>query len=276
MLRNIAKKDVNNFKGWFDNYVHTFKTGDENQRENIALKEDHTRRVCKEILDIGKELGLDEHELCLSETIALFHDIGRFEQYARYQTFVDSRSVDHALLGVKILDDNNILCSLDEPVQDVILRMIRYHSRATLPREETETCLFFAKLLRDADKLDIWRVVTDYYHQKNGKRNGVLECGFPDTPEISEEVYSDLMNKRIVDIRHVKNLNDFKLLQIGWVFDINFPPTFQRIKTRHYLDMIYNVLPKNKKTKDIFAIAQSFLNEISEDVVQNYQNPAWH
>jgi HD-GYP domain-containing protein (c-di-GMP phosphodiesterase class II) len=83
MFKNITKKNVNNFKEWFDKYVYTFKTGDEKQRENIALKDEHTRRVCKEILDLGKELGLTENEQCLSETIALFHDIGRFEQYAR-------------------------------------------------------------------------------------------------------------------------------------------------------------------------------------------------
>jgi hypothetical protein len=260
VLRNITKKDVNDLKAWFDNYVYTFKRGDENQQENIVLKEEHTRRVCREILDIGKDLGLDEHALCLSETIALFHDIGRFEQYARYQTFVDSRSVDHALLGVKILEDNTVLRSLDKPVQDLILQTIRYHNRAMLPREETETCLFFAKLLRDADKLDIWRVVTDHYHQEKDKRNDAIEYGLPDTPVISEEVYHDLTNQKIVDITHVRNLNDFKLLQIGWVFDINFSPTLQRVKTRHYLDMIRAVLPNTKKIKDIFTVAQSFLN----------------
>ena len=260
MLRNITKKDVDDLKAWFDDYVCTFKTGDEDQRENIALKEEHSRRVCREILDIGKDLGLDEHALCLSEIIALFHDIGRFEQYARYHTFVDSRSIDHALLGVKILEDNAVLRGLDKPVQDLILRTVRYHNRATLPREETETCLFFTKLLRDADKLDIWKVVTDHYHQEKDKRNDAIGYGLPDTPVISEEVYRDLMNKKIVDIKHVRNLNDFKLLQIGWVFDINFSPTLQRVKTRHYLDMIYDVLPKSKKIQDIFAIAQSFLN----------------
>jgi hypothetical protein len=102
------------------------------------------------------------------------HDTGRFEQYARYKTFVDSQSVDHAVLGVGILEKNEILCSLDEPTQDFILRTIRYHNRAILPREETETCLFFTKLLRDADKLDILKVVTDYYSQQNGNRNGAL------------------------------------------------------------------------------------------------------
>jgi len=95
-------------------------------------------------------------------------------------------------------------------------------------------------------------VVTDYYHQKNGKRNGAIELDLPDTPGFSEEVYQDLMNKRIVDIKHVKNLNDFKLLQIGWIFDINFNITMEAIKSRRYLEMIRDVLPKSEKIQLIF------------------------
>ena len=257
---NINKKNVDDLKIWFSNYVQTFKAGNKNQQRNIALKEKHTLRVCKEILNLGKQLGLNQNELYLSEAIALLHDTGRFEQYARYKTFVDSQSVDHAVLGVEILEKNKILCSLDEPAQDFILRTIRYHNRATLPREETKTCLFFTKLLRDADKLDILKVVTDYYSQQNGNRNGALELGLPDTPEISEHVYYDLMDKKIVNIKHVKNLNDFKLLQIGWVFDINFAPTLQCINTRNYLKMIRDVLPKSEKIENIFKVVQSHLN----------------
>ena len=66
MLKNITKKDVNDLKEWFDSYVSTFKTGDENQQKNICLKEEHTRRVCKEILDTGKELIVEEHGLSLA------------------------------------------------------------------------------------------------------------------------------------------------------------------------------------------------------------------
>jgi hypothetical protein len=112
--------------------------------------------------------------------------------------------------------------------------------------------LFFTKLLRDADKLDIWRVVTDYYHRKNDRRNGAIELDLPNTPGFSEEVYQDLMNRRIVDINHVKNLNDFKLLQIGWIFDINFDTTMQAIKSRRYLELIRDVLPKSEKIQLIF------------------------
>ncbi|HFE64245.1 hypothetical protein B1H10_06740 [candidate division KSB1 bacterium 4484_188] len=263
MLIKITPENVNDLKKWFYNYVQTFKTGDEDQQKNIALKEEHTIRVCQEILDIGNQLKINKNKLYLSEIIALLHDIGRFEQYAVYKTFVDSQSVDHAALGVKILKKSNILGSFDLPVQDVIFRTILYHNRATVPREETETCLFFTRLLRDADKLDILKVVTDYYHQKDGKRNGAIELGLPDTPEISEQVYQDLINKKIVNIKHVKNLNDFKLLQVGWVFDINFTPTLRHIKARRYVEMIRDVLPECKKTADIFAVVQSFLNEIN-------------
>jgi len=136
-----------------------------------------------------------------------------------------------------------------------------YHNRAALPQEETETCMFFTKLLRDADKLDIWRVVTEYYTLNMGKRNGAIELDLPDTPGFSDEVYQDLVAKRVVDIKHVKNLNDFKLLQTGWVFDINFRPTLYSMMSRRYLETIRSVLPESEKIQEIFSAIQLFLDE---------------
>jgi len=257
---------VADLKNWFTNYVQSFKSSDPDLRQNIALKEEHTRRVCSEILDIGKELGLNDEELRLAEVIALFHDIGRFGQYARYRTFVDVNSVNHAEHGVKMLRKNGVLNDLDESIRDMILQIISYHNRAALPQEETEKCLFFTKLLRDADKLDIWRVVTDYYRRKNGKRNGAIELDLPDTPEISDDVYDDLMKGRIVDVTHLKNLNDFKLLQIGWIYDVNFAPTFQSIRGRGYLEMIREALPKSEKVEKIYSVAQSYLNKQTKSI----------
>lgn len=258
---SISEEDVQSLEDWFFHYVQTFKDGDKSIQENIILKEKHTMQVCKEILNIGKEIGLNNDELRLSKIIALFHDIGRFEQYARYKTFVDKKSVNHAELGIKILRDNNVLNGLDESMQELILRTISYHNRASLPENETDTCLFYSKMIRDADKLDIWRIVTDYYNQKDSKKNVVLELELPNSSGISDEVYQDLINRRIVDIKNIRNLNDVKLLQMGWVFDVNFNSTFRSIQSRRYIEMIGDVLPKSKAIQDITRIIQLYLSE---------------
>ena len=256
----VKSELVEDLNRWFSIYVQTFKNG-ATDIQNIVLKEEHTKRVCGEIVSIGEQLGLPDHELRLAEVTALLHDIGRFEQYARYRTFADQRSEDHAELGVKILKQLGVLDRCEKSTQDLILRTIRYHNRATLPREETEACLFFTKLLRDADKLDIWRVVTDYYRRKDGERNGALELDLPDTPGFSDAVYQGLLNRKIVDINHVKTLNDFKLLQIGWIFDINFGPTLRAICSRQYLEIIRDALPQSKKIDTIFANIHEYLEE---------------
>ncbi|MBN2398152.1 MAG: HD domain-containing protein [Deltaproteobacteria bacterium] len=256
----ISGELVDDLKDWFAGYVRTFKEGDIDYR-NIVLKEEHTKRVCEEIVGIGSRLGLRDNELRLAEIIALFHDVGRFEQYARYKTFADWQSENHAELGVTVLQRFGVLNQCEESTRDLIVRTIRYHNRAALPPEETEPCLFFAKLLRDADKLDIWRVVTDYYRRQDGMRNGTLELDLPDTPEFSDAVYQDVVNRKIVDINHVKTLNDFKLLQIGWVFDVNFGPTLRAVRSRRYLEMIRDALPKSERMDALFAGVYEYLEE---------------
>lgn len=260
-MTELNSKTVNKLKQWFFDYVETFKNNDTDLLKNINLKEEHTIEVCRNILDIGQELELNENELNFANIIALFHDVGRFKQYADYRTFADNKSENHAELGVKILKEKNVLSQVDESIQSLILRTISYHNRFAIPEEETKKCIFFSKLLRDADKLDIWRVVTNYYKNNNGKKNKTIELDLPDTENFSEEVYQDIINYRLVDIKHMKNLNDFKLLQMGWVFDINFKPTFQLLQKRNYLDMIYQVLPKSDETKKVYSIIQDYVNK---------------
>jgi len=265
-VKTIEKKTITELKEWFTHYVQTFKYGDRELKQNTILKEEHTLKVCHEMITLAEQLGLNTNERRLAEIIALFHDIGRFEQFARYNTFIDKQSENHAELGVKILKNYGVLNKFEDSIESLIFRTIRYHNRAILPPDETETCLFFSKLLRDADKLDIWRVVTDYYHRRDGKRNGAIELDLPDTPGISDEVYEDLMNKKIVNIHHMKNLNDFKLLQVGWVFDLNFAATYRAVRSRGYLEKIREVLPVSDKINSIFAVIHSHLDENIQNI----------
>lgn len=262
IMETKIKKDM--FRNWFDRYVAGFTAGKDTALDvvtNIRLKKDHSDRVIQEILWMADQLGMDNESRDLAAVMALFHDIGRFAQYARYRTFVDHRSENHAELGVKILQQHQVLDCLPADQADLICRVISYHNRAALPDDDTEECLFYARLLRDADKLDIWRVLIDHYQHRNQEDNPAVELGLADTSDISDQVYDRVVNKDIVNARHVKNLNDFKLLQIGWVFDINFTPALQQVKDRGYIDAICRTLPPSDRRTRIKQVVADWLDK---------------
>ena len=108
----MQNEDLYFFKKWFLDYVDQFSSPEVFIQENIKLKIEHTARVCENILLLAKAEKVGEEGSRLAETIALFHDLGRFEQFMKYRTFKDSESENHALLGVKILKNTGILSHL--------------------------------------------------------------------------------------------------------------------------------------------------------------------
>jgi len=149
---------------------------------------------------------------------------------------------------------------LEPAVADIVVRVVRYHNRAALPVGQEERCLFFLKMLRDADKIDIWRVVTEYYQNARNNRNRTIELGLPDIDRVSDPVYESLMSGKIVQMADLKTFNDFKLLQIGWVYDINFPRTFQIVREKGYLEIIRDALPRNSaRAAEIYERARAHL-----------------
>jgi putative nucleotidyltransferase with HDIG domain len=256
------KKDA--FRNWFDQYIGGFISGGDTAPDvvkNVRLKKDHSERVIQEILWIADQLGLDDQGRDLAAVMALFHDIGRFEQYARYRTFVDHRSENHAALGVKILRQHQVLDCLPPDRANLICRVISYHNRAALPEHETGECLFYARLLRDADKLDIWRVLIDHYQHPSLDDNPAVELGLPDTSGISDRVYDHVVNAEIVEARDIINLNDFKLLQIGWVFDINFAPALRQVRDRGYVESICQTLPASDRLTRVKQVVADWFDK---------------
>jgi len=249
-------------KAWFEDYISQFSSDDPIIQENMDLKAEHTRRVCVKIVTIGKSLNLSTEDLCMAEVSALLHDIGRFEQDRRYRTFSDYKSEDHAALGVNVIESKRILHGLDPEKIKIIIKVIRYHNRMALPAEEEDQCLFFLKLLRDADKVDILRMVTDYYQDNTHTRNQGIELELPDEPYISDPVYRALMNGKVVRMADLKTFNDFKLLQIGWIYDVNFFKTFQIIQGKRYLEKIRDALPQSfVHVQEIYVRASEYLKE---------------
>lgn len=247
-------------KSWFKKYVQGFYSDDLIIQENIRLKEFHTLRVCEAILDIGGTLDLSNRDLCFAEISALLHDIGRFEQFRRYGTFSDFRSEDHADLGVKVIQESRILVAFDPNIAEMIIRLVGFHNKATLPEGEDKRFIFFLKLLRDADKADIWRVVTEYYQNAGHKRNQAIELELSDNQKVSEPVYEALMNRRVVDMSGLKTINDFKMLQMGWIYDLHFPRTFEIVRENRYLEKIRDSISgDSERIEEIYTRTRSYL-----------------
>lgn len=249
----ITEADLNRLKNWFTQYVHSFYSSDPFIQQAVLLKENHSLRVCHEILLIGKQLALNANQMMLAEAIALLHDIGRFEQITRHRTFVDAKSENHAQLGVKVLRREGPLAILAEETQALILSAICHHNRMSIPEDETPACIFFTKMIRDADKLDIFNLFTEYYNAPPENRSSAVELDLPDIPVISDEVVAAVREGKMVPLRQLQSLNDFKLLQLAWIYDINFQPTFQMIQERDYLGKIWNTLPPSKKIYPIYG-----------------------
>jgi len=67
------------------------------------------------------------------------------------------------------------------------------------------------------------------------------------------------MKQEIVNIKNVRNLNDIKLLQAGWVYDINFTPALKEIRQRNYTDLLKSALPAIPEIEEIFETVNSFM-----------------
>jgi putative nucleotidyltransferase with HDIG domain len=257
----MTRDDLNYFRQWFSNYCRSFYSSHIDDQKNIILKEQHTFEVCVNANKIAEGLSLNENEKMLSETIALFHDIGRFPQYAKYKTFRDSISVNHGVLGVKTLEKEKVLSCLPDNEQELVMKAVKFHNAFSVPKNEKEGIVFFIKLIRDADKLDIWRVFTEYYEAPDEHKASAVGLGLPDVPEYSKDVISCIYKKQIVSLSNIKTLNDFKLLQLSWIFDLNFTPSFKLLSERKYIDRIILHLPRTEEVQKVSLFLKEYVEE---------------
>jgi hypothetical protein len=257
----VTKDNVAFFKQWFSDYCKSFYSSDLEDQKNISLKEHHTTRVCENIVEICRRLSLDGHQTMLAETVALFHDIGRFPQYAQYKTFRDSISVNHGLLGAQTLLKKGVLHALPENEQELIIEAVKFHNAFSIPKKENATLTFFIKLLRDADKLDIWHVFIEFYESTDKNMAHAITLGLPDIPEYSKDILSYFSQKRVVSLSQLKTVNDFKILQLSWLYDLNFTPSFQLFSERDYLHSLTAQLPQTEEIQEIARSLENFVKQ---------------
>lgn len=246
---------------WFDSYVEPFLLTDEEGAKNIRLKIEHTQKVCAAMKLLATGEGLGENETLIASAVALLHDVGRFPQYRRWRTFLDSASDNHARLAIDVIREEQILADLDHSEQLLIEEAVRFHNMLEPPATIKSPTRQYINLIRDADKLDIWRVFVELLVQPPEERASAATLGLPELPDVaSEQCVAALNSGSIVPLNTISCFNDFKLLQISWVYDLTYATSRRILLERGYIPALAATLPEREEIRTAVSKALASLS----------------
>lgn len=251
----------------FDEYLRMFDTEDPLDSNAIKLKRIHSIRVANQILYLGKVLGLDSEKLEIARIAGLFHDIGRFRQYAVYKTFKDSKSENHALLGLTEIDRFDLFSGMPDEKAHKIRIAIGNHNIIRVPEiidpdfSDPDT-RFLSLLLRDADKLDIWRVMIAHVKKGSTGRQDPVTQNLPLSDKLSLKLLEYLDNGIPIPLSEIENVNDYKLFLLSWVFDLNFRPSIEAALRRKIIRQLSDTLPASDDLKKSVARLEKRLGKM--------------
>ena len=198
----------------YDAYVDTFKV-DGCLPPMMELKRVHTACVVANAKAIAAGEKMDAETAAVCEAAALLHDTGRYEQLRCYGTFRDSESVDHAVFSHDIVREKGWL--EDFPHADAILKAVLYHNRRDLPDGLDPITFAAAHCTRDADKLDIFRMLEHQLEVTDWRKECTAFWNLPVKARPNPQVVDAIRAGRPVDYQHIKTLADFVLIQVGWI-----------------------------------------------------------
>jgi|WetSurMetagenome_2_1015567.scaffolds.fasta_scaffold01871_8 hypothetical protein len=240
--------DLDQHIEWFENYSEGFfRGGNPEDRTNLAIKKEHSLRVLDNARRISASLELDGGLARLTHLAALFHDVGRFPQYERFRTFNDRNSANHAALSVAVLKKTDALSKLTPEHRRMVLGAILLHNRQFLPSALPPQLDVITRIVRDADKLDIFPVLIAHF-SPDFPANGVVTLDLRTHPTAyTESIFGEVQAGKTGKYEEMIWINDLKLLLCSWVYDLNFPVSRKIVLQAGYLDAIFGSLPPDPK-----------------------------
>ncbi len=227
----------------FKSYTDLYNSSD----IKIKLKIDHTYRVANIAERIGKSVGANPD---FSWFLGLLHDIGRFEQVKRYDSFLDYLTIDHAELGADILfkgESGNppLICNYAEEEPDgfpkgwieIAETAIRLHNKLVLPDSVSGDTFMYANILRDADKADIFRVIAEipYEERSTGMKNvqGLTKA--------RDDIMECVKEHRCVPRASERTPFESHISHCCMAFELVYPKTVSIVRGQRYLEKMLNM-----------------------------------
>jgi len=252
----MTELQLQEIKERFKSYTGTFASGDGSFHPPLQLKVDHSQRVADNARQLAEDLGWNPAEANRAEALGWLHDTGRFSQFVEFGTFSDASSVNHGERGWMVVRESGVLSALEPNEQEILLAGIRYHNAKTEPDHLDKESLRFLKLIRDADKLDIFHFVLASI-RKDGFQSlpGMLPQVVLDGP-VSSELIDEILAHRFCSIEKVRSLSDFLLMQLSWVYDLNYPAALKRVSEWSIIDRMESFFPKNRPVDQVHKVVQ--------------------
>lgn len=259
----MTSDELKKLESRFYQYTKEF-TAEASDPGPYLLKEVHTKRVCDNIDRLSDSLGLGLKEKNTARATALLHDIGRFPQFKTYGTFSDPLSKNHAALGVRVVVKKGFTGHLPQAQHRLILRAVALHNHPALPSTLPSGLLQLARMLRDADKIDIFKVMTDLYNAPQNDRQGFITHNLPDDKKIPDDLVEAIISGRRINYNRVNTLNGLKLFQLSMILDMNFPAAFEALKKQGTVRKIIDSMPVSSRLEPLeVALSDYIENKIS-------------
>lgn len=242
---------------WFAAYTDTFRVeGRLLPMQELKLR--HSRRVQQLASAIAEALEWqEENDAWLAHAVGLLHDTARFSQYRDYGTFFDALSFDHGDRGAELLEAEFDWQDTEKKVKDTVLAAVRFHNKLELPANLPLSVFRFCALIRDADKIDVFRMVQ---HRID---NGTVYEMLPRHEKV--EGLSPALVKEIEETgrgsyRNARSLQDYRLIQLTWGLDLNFSVSAATLREEN----IFGRIAQDLRPWKIDALVASLLEKIDK------------
>ncbi len=263
MQLNDISKHKSNFTAYYQTFAGRFAPESEDA-EHLHLKWKHSLHVLANAEGIlsGKLPAAFTPELVrAAQLAALYHDVARFEQYVAYRTFRDAESADHGAWGSKLLKTLPFLEGETSRTKGLVRAAVGMHNRFGIPEGVPEAFRLITQVVRDADKIDILRVISGYAGP-GGKRSNVVTWKLKDEPEKwTQSVYDAVLAGRLGISSEMRYITDFLLLLCSWLHDLNFEASFVLMREQGHMDAVLAELPKGAAMDKVRVLVDRALRQ---------------